>query len=620
MTPVNGNSNGAAHTITGARAILRALEAAGITHLFVNLGSDHPAFLSAFVQQKTTESMLQIFTSPNEMNALSAASGFAQVTGKPAVVLVHVECGTQGLAGAVHNVSKGRIPVIIMAGTVPITQEGELKGSRNEYIHWIQDVPDQRAIVRQYMRYEHEIRNAVNATQIVFRALQFATSSPQGPTYLIAARETLEQEIADPFAAPLKPSQAFRKNGALETTGLMPDALDELASVLLAAERPLIVTSYCGRTAAGFAALQTVAELLSIAVHENAPIYNNFPTTSFLHQGHQWNGGGQLLALAEADVVLVVDSDVPWISAQSKPADAAAIYHLDSDPLKEGTTLWYLPCEKRWKCDSSVALRQLADVITRHPSFAVPGTKHRLASRTDSLRQRFAARQERLVRAEAPPENGTVTAPFFMARLRTATAAAGVRVVGLNESTTNLGSVADHLRHDAPLSLIGSGGGALGWYSGGAIGACMGLKVKVAEGGDDPLVVAFAGDGTWLFGVPSCAYWMARKYNTPFVTIIWNNGGWASPKNACLRIHPEVGETFGVRQNGSAAGVSQLSESMLTAIDPSPAFGKIAEGAGEAWWATVTSVFEVDKACEQAIRVVREEGRSAVVEVMIPKI
>lgn len=116
--------------ISGASAILHALEAAGITHLFVNLGSDHPAFLAAFAAKEHAN--LQIFTSPNEMNALSAASGFAQISGKPAAVLVHVECGTQGLAGAVHNVSKGRIPVMILAGTVPITMEGELKGSRNE--------------------------------------------------------------------------------------------------------------------------------------------------------------------------------------------------------------------------------------------------------------------------------------------------------------------------------------------------------------------------------------------------------------------------------------------------------------------------------------------------------
>ena len=38
---------------------------------------------------------IEIVTSPNEMVALSAAHGYAQVTGKPAAVIVHVDVGTQ---------------------------------------------------------------------------------------------------------------------------------------------------------------------------------------------------------------------------------------------------------------------------------------------------------------------------------------------------------------------------------------------------------------------------------------------------------------------------------------------------------------------------------------------
>lgn len=115
---------------TAASAILSALEDAGVTHVFVNLGSDHPAFIAAFASKRHRN--LRIITSPNEMNALSAASGFAQITGRPAAVLVHVECGTQGLGAAVHNISKGRIPAFIFAGTSPVTMEGEETGSRNE--------------------------------------------------------------------------------------------------------------------------------------------------------------------------------------------------------------------------------------------------------------------------------------------------------------------------------------------------------------------------------------------------------------------------------------------------------------------------------------------------------
>lgn len=472
------------------------------------------------------------------------------------------------------------------------------------------------------MRYEHEIRRPHNAAQLVLRAVQFMMSEPRGPAYLVASRETLEETVAVP--ALVADSCNVGLNGALEPSCLMPSAAIDLANTLLQAERPLIVTSYSGRSPAGFNALLRLAELLAIAVHDNAPIYNNYPTTSsILHQGHQWNGGGQLPALAEADVVLVVDADVPWIGAQSRPRPGAAVFRLDCDPLKETTTLWSLPCTKRWKVDSAVALTQIADAVESSNMYAANATKSRIDSRRSYLASRFAEREARLRAAESVPAPGRpLTVPYVMARLRDATA--GVNVVGLNESTTNLGNVADHFGHNGPFSLIGSGDGALGWYSGAAVGAMLGLRDDAArqttlpaDVKEDPLIVAFTGDGTWLFGVPSCAYWMAAKYNTPFVTIIWNNGGWASPKNACLRIHPEVAQP---QPADGSKTVPSLSDDLMVALTPSPAFGKIAGGAANAWWATVRDSEEVDAALLKAIQVVREEKRCALIEVVIPSI
>jgi thiamine pyrophosphate-dependent acetolactate synthase large subunit-like protein len=104
----------------------------------------------------------RILTVPNEMVAMSMADGYARLTGEPQVVLCHVDVGTQGLGAAVHNASTGRAPVFIFAGLSPFTMEGELTGSRTEYIHWLQDVPDQKQILAQYCRYTGEIKNGVN--------------------------------------------------------------------------------------------------------------------------------------------------------------------------------------------------------------------------------------------------------------------------------------------------------------------------------------------------------------------------------------------------------------------------------------------------------------------------
>ena len=68
----------------------------------------------------------------------------------------------------------------------------------------------------------------------------------------------------------------------------------------------------------------------------------NFPTTHPCYQGVQWNERRQNEALARADVVLVIDSDVPWIGAVSQPRDGARIFHIDADPLKQQMPLWYI--------------------------------------------------------------------------------------------------------------------------------------------------------------------------------------------------------------------------------------------------------------------------------------
>lgn len=64
----------------------------------MNWGSDHPALLEDLERQRASnggKSAPEIITCPNEMVALSAAQGYAQVTGRPAAVLVHVDVGTQ---------------------------------------------------------------------------------------------------------------------------------------------------------------------------------------------------------------------------------------------------------------------------------------------------------------------------------------------------------------------------------------------------------------------------------------------------------------------------------------------------------------------------------------------
>ena len=189
------------------------------------------------------------------MVALSAADGYARLTNQPQCVLVHVDVGTQGLGAAVHNASCGRAPVLIFAGLTPYTIEGEMRGSRTEYIHWIQDVPDQKQIVAQYCRYTGDLRSGKNVKQIVRRALQWATSAPAGPVYVTGAREVMEEEI-EPY------SLDERHWDKVGESALPEPAVATIVDALAGAKEPLIITGYSGRNHDCPAALVELADAI----------------------------------------------------------------------------------------------------------------------------------------------------------------------------------------------------------------------------------------------------------------------------------------------------------------------------------------------------------------------
>ena len=565
---------------TASTAFLEALQECGVAYIFANFGSDHPALIEALAEARATGRRVPtVITCPNEMVALSAAHGYAQATGRAQAVLVHVECGTQSLAGAMHNAAKGRAPVLIFAGLSPFTQSGELRGSRNEFIQWIQDVYDQPGLVRGYVKYENQLRTGRNVKQIVARAMQFAHSDPKGPVYLTGAREVMEEETT-PVALDYEEWQP------IAPTALPPDAVTMLADDLLRAHRPLVVTSYLGRNHAAVTALHALAGALGLGVLESVPSHLNFPADDTLYQGNQWNQPRQNAALAAADLVLVLDSDVPWIPAVSKPAAAARIWHIDVDPLKQQMPLWYIPARHVFRADVATALGQLAAALEGR---AVDPAL--LASRRAHYGGLHAQRAARLLELEREPA-GEITAEYAVACVR-GQLDAGTIVV--NESISNYHAVIDHLHLTRPGAMLASGGGSLGWNGGAAIG------VKLAR--PERSVVAFTGDGSYMFSVPSTVHWMARHYATPFVTVIFNNRGWKSPKLSALAVHP----------SGHASRANDLD----VAFDPPPDYAGIAAAAGGAAPFTVKRPRDLPAAVADAFRVVREERRCAVLDIWI---
>lgn len=226
------------------------------------------------------------------------ADGYARLTGKPQCVIVHVDVGTQGLGAAVHNASCGRAPVLIFAGLSPYTIEGEMRGSRTEYIHWIQDVPDQKQIVAQYCRYSGEIKTGRNVKQIVNRALQFATSDPAGPVYLCGAREVMEEDLT-----PYKLDQTFWNK--VEPAALPENAVKAIGQALVEAKEPLVLVGYTGRNHAAVGALVELADTVKgLRVLDTGGSDMCFPADHRAWLGLRY---GIDQAIKTADVIVVID-------------------------------------------------------------------------------------------------------------------------------------------------------------------------------------------------------------------------------------------------------------------------------------------------------------------------
>jgi acetolactate synthase-1/2/3 large subunit len=116
-------------------------------------------------------------------------------------------------------------------------------------------------------------------------------------------------------------------------------------------------------------------------------------------------------------------------------------------------------------------------------------------------------------------------------------------------------------------------------------------------------VACLTGDGSYMFSVPSTVHWMARQYQTPFLTVIYNNRGWRAPKFSALAVHPQ--------------GYASKAADINVAFDPPPDYSGIAAAAGGAFARIVKRPEEVESAVCEALKAVREDKRSAVLDVWL---
>jgi acetolactate synthase-1/2/3 large subunit len=556
---------------------LRQLAKRGVSWFFANSGTDFPSLVEAIARaQSEGFAIPRPLLIPHENVAVGMAYGATLATGMPQAVMVHVNVGTANALCGLINAARENVPMLLAAGRTPWMETGAL-ASRSLNIHWAQEMFDQGAMVREHVKWDYELRSGAQLADLLDRALAISRSEPAGPVYLSLPREVLDQPAPDCAADPLQ-----QPAGPVEPD---PRAVERVAAAIARARNPLIITSRCGRNPGAVPLLADCATRWALPVVEYKPRYLSLPASHPMHGGYEvgpW--------LADADLILVLDCDVPWVPAQVRPSPETRVIQVGHDPLFSRYPMRGFASDET----ISVGPREFLLALQRALRAIEPDR-----SLIDARRERvIVANEARRLGLRRHIEAGQKTTPIGMAAVSHALGEALRRHDGPSVVVNEYSLIPAALRMEEPGSFFGpSPVGGLGW------GLPAALGIKLAR--PDALVVAGLGDGCYGFANPVACHHAAAMHGLPVLTVVLDNGGYGAVQRATEAMYPQ----------GEAILAQARSTPMpLVSLEPQPHFDQVIAACG-GWGRRVEVHAELPEALAEAIEQVQVHRRQALLHV-----
>jgi acetolactate synthase-1/2/3 large subunit len=555
---------------SGADAFIERLSELGIDTLFANAGTDFPPIVEAISRASAGGTRIRAIAVPHENLAVAMAYGHYLMSGRPQALMLHVNVGTANAVCMLMNAYRERIPLLVAAGRTPFTEIGSL-ASRSLFIHWSQEMFDQAGLVRETVKWDYEVTTPAQIRPAVDRALSLANSDPKGPVYLMLPREVLADSV--PLGnMPQAPQVPTRPIGA------DPAAIDEAAAILARAQKPLVITASLGQNPTAVVALARLAERFAIPVVSHVPKSLCLPTDHPMHMGF-----APARFVAEADAIIVLECDVPWIPKDTSPPTHCKVIHMGLDPLFARYGIRNFPCDLAIPGDPTLSLPMLVGALDRCII-----DKNEVEQRRRSLTVIRESRRAQLDEQYARVRDQTPIHPIALTR-------AIDRIKGDAVIINELGVRIDHLNLTAHRSYFQqSAAGGLGW----GLGAALGVKLAAS----DRFVIAVVGDGSYMFGNPTPAHYIAQAYDLPVLFVVNNNRGWASVRSETRAMYPD--------------GYSSRGNQMpLVDLQPSPRFETVVT-ASDGYGERVERPEQLAPALERAVHAVKIEKRQALVNIV----
>jgi benzoylformate decarboxylase len=438
----------------------------GITTVFGNPGSTELPFLKDFPEDFRYVLGLQ------EATVLGMAEGFAQGTGRAALVNLHTGPGLGNAMGAMITAWHNKTPLLVTAGQQDRRHralEPLLTGGLVE-------------LAKPYVKRSFEPVRAEDVPREIQRAYHTAMQQPRGPVFVSIPMDDWDAE-AEPLG----------EHDVIHRTAPDPEAIERFAAILREARNPAIVTGAGVDRSGAFYDAVTLAEKLAASVWQDpiSPLAS-FPQDHPLFQGHLPPSQRQLAErLSGHDVVLVLGAPVflyyPYVPGPSV-AGEARVLHVSEDPEEAaraavGTSL---------VGDVGLAIRELAELL---PEVDLQSPPPR----------------------EQPPEPEARTPMSVEYVMHTLAGVLPEEAVVFDETASSKAKLHRYVRINRPGGYHTSAAGGLGFCMPGSVG----FKLAVPE----RPVVCTIGDGSSMYSIQ--ALWSAARYGAEVAFIVVNNRGYS---------------------------------------------------------------------------------------------
>jgi benzoylformate decarboxylase len=518
--------------MSGKRAFLELLKQEGVEILFGNPGTTELPLMDALA----VENELRYVLALQEASVIGMADGYAQASGKLAVVNLHVTPGLGNAMGMLYDAQKAGSPILVTAG------QHDQDFNTTEPILWA-DLPP---IARPLVKWSAEVHRLADLPRLVHRAAKTALAPPSGPVFLSLPGDILKAEGEIDLLAPTRIAAQLRGD---------PAAVKQAATILAEAKRPLIVAGDAVARSKAHAELIELAELIGAPVYsELVPSTASFPASHPLFRGAMTRMQGPIRKILEQyDVLFSAGGDLFTLSLPSdiEPMPAGlTLIHLDTDPWELGKNY---PPQVAILGDPKTTLPDITETVRKAMSSGARGAAR---ERLDAAKAATLAERDALKAKAREMAGQTPVQPLSL--LNAIGEMLPKDAVVIDETISSGAGIRSLIRSDDPQSFYGLRGGGIGW----GLPAALGVKLALPH----RPVLALVGDGSAMY---TCqALWTAAHERIAAVFVILNNSSYRILKQRL------------VAQRGLAAQVDRFVGMELT--DPAIDYVNLARSLGVA--------------------------------------